>query len=262
MEPMESSSPTAGGPALPPVAIPAFTGPLDLLLHLIRVNEVSITDIPIAEITEQYTAYLDLMQELDLDVAAEYIYMAALLIHIKSRSLLPREPGAPEVDPREELVARLLEYEKFKRASESFHEIDTLRAGLWPRPDPEAPQADPETLTLEVSLADLVGAFRQALDRYRLAHPASLEIHHPRFSLREKMLEMLERVESRGPLPLLEFLGTLRYRTEALTAFLAVLELARLGVLRIFQPAAFAEIHVSRTDAPFDADRIRDDYHD
>lgn len=250
------------GPQLPPVTIPAFSGPLDLLLHLIRVNEVSITDIPIAEITEQYTAYLDLMQELDLDVAAEYVYMAALLIHIKSRSLLPRDPSSPEADPREELVARLLEYEKYKRLSESFHEIDTLRAGLWPRPDPTRPEADPDSLTLEVSLPDLVGAFRQALDRYRLAHPASIEIHHPRFSLREKMIEMLQRVENRSPLALLEFLGTLRYRTEALTAFLAVLELARLGVLRVFQPAPFSEIHVSRTDVAFDADRIRDDYHD
>jgi segregation and condensation protein A len=250
------------GPVLPPVTIPAFSGPLDLLLHLIRVNEVAITDIPIVEITEQYTAYLDLMQELDLDVAAEYVYMAALLIHIKSRSLLPRQPGSAEPDPREELVARLLEYEKYKRASETFHEIDTLRAGLWARPETPAPEADPETVTLEVSLADLVGAFRLALDRYRLAHPAAIEIQHPRFSLREKMLEMLERVEARGPLPLLEFLGTLRYRTEALTSFLAVLELARLGVLRIFQPAPFSEIHVSRTEAAFDAGRIRDDYHD
>ena len=101
--------------ALPPVAIPAFSGPLDLLLHLIRINEVSITDIPIAEITEQYTAYLDTMQELDLDVASEYVAMAAELIYIKSKMLLPRAPGEPEVDPRADLAQRLLEYEKFKR---------------------------------------------------------------------------------------------------------------------------------------------------
>src|SRR6266542_5919000 len=118
--------------ALPPIAISAFAGPFDLLLHLIRVNEVSITDIPIAEITEQYTAYLDAMRELDLDVASEYVAMAAELIYIKSRMLLPRPPGAPEEDPRSELARRLEEYERIKKAAETLHEIDTLRAGLWP----------------------------------------------------------------------------------------------------------------------------------
>ena len=120
--------------SLPPVAIPAFSGPLDLLLHLIRVNEVSITDIPIFEITEQYTLYLDAMRELDLDVASDYIALAAELIYIKSRMLLPRAPGEPEEDPRQDLARRLLEYERYKQAAESFHEIDALRAGLWSRP--------------------------------------------------------------------------------------------------------------------------------
>jgi segregation and condensation protein A len=260
-----SEEPThSSGPSLPPVEIGAFSGPLDLLLHLIRVNEVSITDIPIVEITRQYTEYLDLMKELDLDVAAEYIYLAAVLLHIKSRFLLPREGPESEVeDPRSELVARLLEYEKFKRAAESFHEIDTLRAGLWERPESAPPLSPEEGLaTLEVSLADIVGSFRLALDRYRLAHPATIELEHPRFSLRDKMIELLARAEEHRTLPLLEWLGTLLYRSEAITTFLAALELARLGVLRIFQPAPFGEVHVSRTDLPFDAARIREEYHD
>ena len=260
-------SETAGhgpAPSLPPVELDRFSGPLDLLLHLIRKNEVSITDIPIAEITEQYTAYLDLMRELDLDVAAEYVYLAAVLIHIKSRCLLPRDPENPEEDPRLDLVARLLEYEKFKRAAEGFHEVDTERAGLWPRGETAAPGTDPDAPppTLEVSLADLVGTFRVVLDRFRLAHPASLEIHHPRFSLREKMIQLVERVEERGTLPLLELLGSFRYRTEAITTFLAALELTRIAVLRIFQPAPFAEIHVSRTDREFHISEIQDVYHD
>src|SRR5947208_12424467 len=96
---------------LPPINISAFAGPFDLLLHLIRVNQVSITDIPIAQITEQYTAYLDTMRELDLDIASEYVALAAELIYVKSRMLLPRAPGAPEEDPRLELARRLLEYE-------------------------------------------------------------------------------------------------------------------------------------------------------
>jgi segregation and condensation protein A len=258
-----SESAHAPGPSLPPVDIASFSGPLDLLLHLIRINEVSITDIPIAEITEQYTAYLDLMRELDLDVAAEYIYLAAVLIHIKSRSLLPRDPANPEDDPRQELVARLLEYEKYKRAAEGFHEIDTERAGLWPRPEATPPAAAEDAIpTLEVSMADLVGTFRIVLDRYRLAHPAAIEIHHPRFSLREKMLELVSRVEAAGTLPLLELLGTFRYRTEAITTFLAALELTRIAVLRIFQPAPFSEIHVSRTERAFDISEIEDVYHD
>src|SRR5215467_4232718 len=107
--------------ALPPVAIPAFSGPLDLLLHLIRINQVSITEIPIARITEQYTAYLDAMRELDLDIASEYIVMAAELIQIKSRMLLPRPPGPEEPDPRADLAQRLLEYEKFKKSAETLH---------------------------------------------------------------------------------------------------------------------------------------------
>jgi segregation and condensation protein A len=249
------------GAALPPVELASFSGPLDLLLHLIRVNEVSISDIPIVEITQQYTEYLALMEEMDLDLAAEYIYLAAVLIHIKSRSLLPRDPSDPEgEDPRRELVERLLEYEKFKRAAETLHETDSLRAGLWPRPDGEAPPGG-EAPTLEVSLIDLVGAFRQALDRYRLAHPAAIEIPKLRFSLRDKMIEILERLND-GPLPLLELFATFRYRAEAITAFLATLELARLGALRVFQPAPFHEIHVSRTEVDIDTERIRDDYRD
>src|SRR5215469_13616086 len=123
--------------ALPPVAIPAFSGPLDLLLHLIRINQVSITDIPIAEITEQYTAYLNAMRELDLDVASEYVALAAELIYIKSKLLLPRAPSEETVDPRADLAQRLLEYEKFKRSAETLHAVDTLRGGIWPRPPSE-----------------------------------------------------------------------------------------------------------------------------
>ena len=251
----ETESPSA----LPPVATEAFSGPLDLLLHLIRVNQVSITDIPIARITEQYTAYLDAMQELDLDVASEYVALAAELIYIKSRMLLPRPPGAPEEDPRQELARRLLEYERFKRMAESLHEIDSLRAGLWPRPDMQLPAAG-DNVSLEVSLFDLIEGFRHVTERYKLAHPPAMEIRHLRFSVREKMEELLARLDSERTLPLLEFLGTMRYRAEAVTAFLAALELIRLGVVRVYQPAPFSEIHATRTDVPFSAEQVRDTY--
>jgi segregation and condensation protein A len=246
--------------SLPPVAIAAFSGPLDLLLHLIRVNEVSITDIPIADITEQYTAYLDAMRELDLDVASEYVAMAAELIYIKSKMLLPRAPGEPEEDPRADLARRLLEHERFKRSAESLHAIDTLRSGLWPRPETDVPRAAGSEESLEVSLFDLIETFRSVTEQYRLAHPPALAIHQLRFSVRDKMLELLERLEETRTMPLLEFLGRMRYRAEAVTAFLACLELIRLGVVRAFQARPFAEIHASRTEEPFSADQIRDNY--
>jgi len=246
---------------LPPVEIPAFSGPLDLLLHLIRVNQVSITDIPIAEITQQYTSYLDTMRELDLEVASEYVALAAELIYIKSRMLLPHPPGPPQEDPREALARRLLEYERYRKIAESFHQIDTLRAGLWPRPEIQVPSAGDSSQPLDVSLFDLIDSFRKATERYRFAHPPALEIRHLRFSVGKKMEELVTRLEAAGePLPLLEFLGEMSYRAEAVTVFLAALELIRLGVVRAFQPRPFGEIHVSRTDAPFSADQVRDTY--
>jgi segregation and condensation protein A len=227
---------------------------------LIRVNQVSITDIPVAEITEQYKAYLDAMRELDLDVASEYVALAAELIYIKSRMLLPRPPGGLEEDPRLDLARRLLEYERYKKTAESFHEIDTLRAALWPRPQTEIPKSA-EGETLEVSLFDLIDVFRSVTDRYRLAHPPALEIRHLRFSVADKMIQLVQRLEtSGGDLPLLDFLGEMTYRAEAVTVFLATLELVRLGVVRAFQAVAFGEIHVRRTEALFAADQVRDTY--
>src|SRR5918999_4944581 len=123
-----------------PVRLQNFEGPLDLLLHLIKKHEVNIYDIPIVAITQQYLDYIDLMQELNLDVAGEFLVMAATLIHIKSRTLLPRpdpsqEDGGPEEDPREALVRRLLEHQKFKAAAELLHERETLRSAQYMRPD-------------------------------------------------------------------------------------------------------------------------------
>ena len=199
------------------------------------------------------------MRELDLDVASDYIALAAELIYVKSRMLLPRAPGEPEEDPRTDLARRLLEYERYKQAAESFHEVDALRAGLWPRPPTDVPRS-PDGETLEVSLFDLIDTFRKVTDRYRLAHPAAMEIHHLRFSVGEKMLELVERLERSGTMPLLEFWGAMRYRAEAVTAFLATLELIRLGVVRAFQAAPFAEIHATRTETVFSPDQVRDTY--
>src|SRR5215475_3048828 len=153
-----------------PVKLEAFEGPLDLLLHLIKKHEVNIYDIPIALITKQYLQYLELMQELNLDVAGDFLVMAATLIHIKSRTLLPRpapEQEDPLEDPRDALVRRLIEHQKFKAAAELLHEKEIQRSAQWLRPDGRVSDvvgelAEPE---VEVDLFSLVTAFQQVLER-------------------------------------------------------------------------------------------------
>src|ERR687898_3555991 len=153
-----------------PVRLENFEGPLDLLLHLIRKHEVNVYDIPIAEITQQYLEYIDVMQELNLDVAGEFLVMAATLIHIKSRLLLPRVDPAqedPEEDPREALMRRLMEHQKFKAAAELLHERETLRSAQWTRADgPIAEIAgEPPEPEIEVDLFSLISAFRAIVER-------------------------------------------------------------------------------------------------
>ena len=154
------------------VKLDAFEGPLDLLLHLIRKNELNIYDIPIALITEQYLGYITLMQDLNLDVAGEFLVMASTLIHIKSRTLLPRpdpaqEDGTPDEDPREALVRRLLEHQKYKAAAELLHERETLRSAQYMRPDERVVDAagDEYEPELEVDLFSLLSAFKGVLER-------------------------------------------------------------------------------------------------
>src|SRR5918992_3691397 len=154
-----------------PVKLENFEGPLDLLLHLIKNNEVSIYDIPIALITQQYLEYIDLMEEMNLDVAGEFLVMASTLIHIKSRTLLPRpdptQDDQGEEDPREALVRRLLEHQKYKAAAEMLHERETIRSAQFMRPDARVAEAvgDEYEPELEVDLFSLVAAFRGVLER-------------------------------------------------------------------------------------------------
>src|SRR5688500_10004664 len=156
-----------------PVRLAVFEGPLDLLLHLIKKHEVDIYDIPIALITQQYLDYLDLMAELNLDVAGEFLVMAATLIHVKSRTLLPRPDPAqedPEEDPREALVRRLLEHQRFKAAAELLHEKEIQRSAQWARPDgPIAEIAgDTPEPEIDVDLFSLITALRAVVERAKL----------------------------------------------------------------------------------------------
>lgn len=238
------------------VTLPSFHGPLDLLLHLIRKHEVDIYDIPIVLITEQYNAYLDAMAELDLDVAADYIYMASLLINIKSRMLLPRDEAAEGEqgdDPRKELVDRLLEYQRFKAVAESFAEVDVVRMGMWTRPRVPLPGADePAEIDMsEVGLFDLIDAFRTALGRYRQAHPQAIELQRTTHKISDKMRELYGKVREKSPIRLQWFLEG-RDRNELIAVFLGMLELVRLGGISLQQGAIFGEILISPTEKEID----------
>jgi segregation and condensation protein A len=232
----------AGLPGSWQVHLPIFDGPLDLLLHLIKLNRVEITDIPVATICDQFHAYLQLMEVLNLDVAGEYVYEAALLIHLKSKMLLPRPPkaeGEPEEDPRQELVDRLLEYRRLKEVAQSFAEVDRLRMGIWtrkPQPLPALPEDEEQTIDLgEVSLFDLLGALKTALVRYDREHPPPIQLSLEAYSVRGQFDRLLGFLDAGHPYDLIADLKERTCRAEAIATFLAVLELARLNLIRVHQ---------------------------
>lgn len=209
---------------------------MDLLLHLIKKNEVSITDIPIATITEQYLSTLELIQSLNLDVAGEFLVMAATLIHIKSRMLLP--PGEEEDeeeeggDPREELIRRLLEYQRFKEAAEELEKREILRRDVFVRPS-EVPD-EMESVGFEgLSLFDLISALRHVLDRFpeERVHEVTLE----RISVREKMSSLLDDLQRRGKVIFQSLFEAAVSRLEVVVTFLAMLELVKIRAIRVAQ---------------------------
>jgi len=234
------------------VTLPSFHGPLDLLLHLIKQHKIDIYDIPIALITTQYNGYLDAMEELSLDVAADYIYMAALLIHIKSKMLLPHDEDEVIEDPRQELVDRLLEYQRFKAVAESFAELDVLRMGVWPRPATPIPGTDASEIDMsEVGLFDLIDAFRGALNRYKQNHPQSIELKRTVHKISDKMRELYDKLHEKSPIRLQWFLEG-RDRNELIAIFLATLELVRLGGISLKQSGNFGEILIASTETTID----------
>jgi len=234
------------------IALPSFHGPLDLLLHLIKKHEIDVYDIPIALVTEQYNSYLETMEQLDLDVAADYIYMAALLIHIKSRMLLPHDEGEVIEDPRKELVDRLIEYQRFKAVAETFAETDVVRMAMWSRPAMPVPGAEPDEVDMsEVSLFDLIDAFRSALNRYKEAHPQSIELQRIVHKVSDKMTELYQTVRERSQVRLQWFLEG-RGREELIAIFLATLELVRLGGISLKQSEIFGEINITKTENEVD----------
>lgn len=242
-----------------PVRLPVFEGPLDLLLHLIRTHKLDICDIPIAQVTEQYLEYLALMEMLDLDIAGEFLVMAATLMEIKSRMLLPRpEPIAVEEeghDPRAELVVRLLEYERFQHIAEQLREMEIETRKSFPRPVVE--QWEGAVPLVELSAGDLLEAIRritgeEETEQQAASRSAALRVRRHAVNLRQRVAEVLRQVLSHsGPLPfssLIQRSSRRLARLDILVTFLAVLELLRQAQITAWQQGVLGEIFlVART---------------
>jgi segregation and condensation protein A len=230
----------------PLIELDVFQGPLDLLLYLILKNEINIYDIPIATITQQYLEHLDLMEELNLNVAAEFILMAVQLIEMKIRMLLPKPPaeeGIEGEDLRRPLVEQLLEYQKYKMAALHLKEKESEGELYWARPQTFDPDADRDEL-VEASLYDLVHAFAFLLKRTQKRQ--ALAIEPDQFTVKEKIQELSERLEKQESFSLQEYAKTLETRIEMIVLFLAILEMLRLSMLRIYQGEIFGDILVYR----------------
>jgi segregation and condensation protein A len=229
------------------VQLEIFEGPLDLLLHLIKKNEVSISDIPIATITEQYLATLELMQSLNLDVAGEFLVMAATLVHIKSRMLLPSGDDEEEeeegADPRAELVRRLLEYQRFKDAADELERREMLTRDVFARPAVPVERTEPVAFR-EVSVFELLTALRRVLERLPkdVVHEVTLE----KITVREKMTMLLDILRTQGQVLFEALFSELKTRMEVVVVFLAMLELVKARAIRIFQEQATGPILIER----------------
>jgi segregation and condensation protein A len=230
------------------VKLEMFEGPLDLLLHLIREHQLNILDIPMATITDEYLRYLTLMQELDLDVAGEFLLMAATLIHIKSKMLLPPEEAAEgeeaeEEDPRAELVDRLLEYKKFKEAAQTLGLLESEQALLHRRGAPAI------ELTVEgplsVSLFELMRAFRDVLRRADV--PALLEITAEELNVGQRIVLLLDRLAAESPLEFVGLFAGSTRRAEIIVTFLALLELLRRRLATTRQAEPMGPIMIYRS---------------
>src|SRR5437660_3528419 len=244
-----------------------YDGPLDLLLDLIRKQDIDVYDIPIGKITAQFLAYVEGIKQLDVDVAAEFIYMASLLIHIKSKMLLPRDPDAPadeQEDPREELVQRLLEHEKFKNAAQMLLQKQQIEEAVWSNPtlkdfkDAEGTEAE-----LAADVVDLVRTFQQILERAK-SRPV-LQVDEETVT-EGQMIEFFRRrllMEDR-PIRLKRLLQHIHTRNALISSFLALLELVRLQAILLRQDSVFGDILIKK-HAMFDAvmaegATVRDDW--
>lgn len=228
-----------------PVKLTVFEGPLDLLLHLVKINELDIYDIPIAEVTRQYMEYLEWMRYLNLEVAGEFLVMAASLVHIKSRMLLPPDPlnatEGDEDDPREQLVQQLLEYKKFKDIAGELKDMENLQSQTWTRGDTKSRES---VDLIEVSVFDLIQAMTGIFQRLQTAQVKDIIPDHIR--IEDEMKNIMEQLESREPLVFQEFFRKAETRIQAIVIFLSILELVRAKKILVYQAQMFGDIYLRR----------------
>jgi segregation and condensation protein A len=249
---LSTVSPTSGSKSPLNVSLDQYEGPLDLLLDLIRKQQIDIRDIPIATITSQYLAYLDQAREMDLDIGAEFVFMAATLIHIKSRLLLPTDPalqkeGETTDDPREELVQRLLEHERFKNAAEMLQQKRIIEENVWSNPQMKQFVAESEDPGLAVSLFDLVKAFGEVLER--VATRPVYEVAEEEISVSDMISHvrtLLDATRRDKPLFILQVMARQRTRRAMICLFLAVLEMVKSQSVEILQADLFGEIALAK----------------
>jgi segregation and condensation protein A len=232
------------------VKLEVFEGPLDLLLYLIRKDEVDIYAVSIERITSQYLEYLETFRMLDLEIAGEFVVMAANLIYIKSRSLLPVHQQPPdeeteEEDPRWDLIRQLIEYKKFKDAAFQLHHRELMQEGLIVRV-PEKPEFENSEALLksEVGIFDLINAFQKVLKKIELKRADLREIFEESFTVSDKIDFIMRTVQGNKPVTFFDLFATAASRTEIAVTFLALLELIRMSQIRVFQDGLFAEIEI------------------
>ena len=243
---------TDRGDATYRVALPTFEGPLDLLLHLVQKHELSIQDLPVSFITAKYLEYLSLMQVLQIDVASEYLVMAATLAHLKSKTLLPPDPSqddgdgidGEEIDPRQELIRRLLEYQKYKDAGEKLGGRSVAGRDVFGRPA-LPPQNSADAPLAEIGIFALLEAFQSVLKN------AKIEVQHEvttdNISITERIHQLCDALRVRPKVTFTELFADLSTRSDYVITFLALLEMTRLRMTRFFQGEAYAPIHIELT---------------
>ena len=218
-----------------------FAGPLDLLLYLIKQEQANIFDIPIARITEKYLEYIRLMKKLDITVAADFLVMAATLIEIKSKMLLPRDPTITDEeefeDPRQELVDRLLEYEKYKTAAGMLHERSTIEQAIYTRGRTET---DDDQGEIDATVFDLLSIFQKIAERHK--DEVKMEIERDEISLADMIKDLKRRIFEHGELSLLKVFEEMSNKRELVTAFIAILEIVRTESVKLLQQGTFGDI--------------------
>jgi segregation and condensation protein A len=229
------------------IRLEAFEGPLDLLLHLIKKEEVDIWDIPIAHITEQYLDYLQIMKDLNINLASEWLMMAATLIYIKSRMLVPQEPAEDALaeekeDPRNELVYQLLEHQKFKNAAEMLYTREEVENAVWNKPPAEVLEDASDVVA--VTLFDLLRAFHEVVQRFEAQRV--LEVTPEEVTIEQQLAEIRKRFLVHDKLLFSSFFKEARSKKHLIVIFLALLELVRLREVWLYQKRAFGEIFINK----------------